>query len=280
MTIPETLRAGREAFRRQAWADAYNALSAAETEHPLEIDDLEKLATASYLMGRDEECATLWKRAHREPLGQEQVERAARCAFWLAYGLVNRGERARAAGWIARARRMLDDGTRDCVEQGHLLLPEAYLHVLEGEIEEGYAAFCRAAQIGERFDDPNLIVLARHSRGRVLIRLGKSDEGVRLLDEAMAAVEADELSPVVTGDVYCSVIEGCHEIFDIRRAQEWTAALDHWCASQPDMIMYSGQCLVRNWSLRSGFCRKSAVDAVYHISAVSTATRGAAAKYL
>lgn len=54
---------------------------------------------------------------------------------------------------------------------------------------------------------------------------------------------------MVAGDVYCSVNEGCHEIFDIRRAQEWSAALDHCCASQPDMILYSGQCLVRRAEL-------------------------------
>ena len=245
MTTPDLLRAGRESFRRREWAESYDALSAVDKNQTLEIDDLERLATASYLIGRDEESARLWSRAHQQALRHDKVERAARCAFWLAFGLLNRGEQARGSGWIARARRLLDAETNDCVEQGYLLLPEAYRHLVEGEIEEGYAAFCRAAEIGEQFGDPDLIVLALHSRGRVLIRMGKVDEGVQLLDEAMAAVEADEVSPVVAGDVYCSVIEGCHEIFDIRRAQEWTAALDQWCASQPEMILYSGQCLVR-----------------------------------
>lgn len=60
-----------------------------------------------------------------------------------------------------------------------------YLHVVEGESEEGYTTFRRAGEIGEDFDDPILIVLARQSCGRVLIRMGKSDEGVRLLGEAM-----------------------------------------------------------------------------------------------
>jgi tetratricopeptide (TPR) repeat protein len=173
------------------------------------------------------------------------VERAVRCAFWLAFGLLNRGEQARGGGWIARARRLLDEGRRDCVERGYLLLPVALQCIVESDHSRAAATFGQAAQIGDRFDDPDLVALAQHGQGRSLIRMGHIDEGVSLLDEAMVAVEAGEVSPIVVGDVYCSVIAGCMEIFDLRRAGEWTAQMRRWCESHPDLVSYSGQCLVR-----------------------------------
>ena len=53
-----------------------------------------------------------------------------------------------------------------------------------------------------------------------------------------------ELSPIVTGLIYCSVIEGCQQVYELRRAREWTAALTRWCEEQPDMVNFTGRCLV------------------------------------
>jgi tetratricopeptide (TPR) repeat protein len=86
---------------------------------------------------------------------------------------------------------------------------------------------------------------ARHLQGRVLIRQGQIQNGLALLDEAMLAVTAGELSPIITGLVYCSVIEACQEIYALSRAREWTSALSRWCKQQPDMVAFTGTCLVR-----------------------------------
>jgi DNA-binding NarL/FixJ family response regulator len=214
-------------------------------DEPLQPDDLERLATAAYLIGKDSESTEIWTRAHQAFLRLDAVADAARCAFWLALGLMHHGERVRAGGWITRAGQLLENAHQDCVERGYLLLPLALQRVLGGDPAGGYGLFCQAAEIADRFGDRDLIALARHSRGRVLIRMGEIRDGVRLLDEAMTAVDAGEVSPLVVGDVYCSVIEGCLEVFDLRRAQEWTAALTRWCEAQPDLVPYRGQCLVR-----------------------------------
>jgi hypothetical protein len=76
-----TLERGRKSFGRQRWADAYAQLSAADQKTPLEPEDLDRFATAAYLIGRDEDSADTLARAHHEFLGRGEVARAACCAL-------------------------------------------------------------------------------------------------------------------------------------------------------------------------------------------------------
>ena len=192
------LDGGRASFGRQAWGDAYAELSAADKEAPLELDDLERLAVAAYLVGRDEESTDLWARAHHECVRLGDPVGAARCALRLGTELLLMGEMAQGGGWLARAQRILEEGDLDCVERGWLLVPAA-IQCFDDDPTTAHARFGQAAEIGARFGDPDLVAMARNGQGWALIRLGQTAAGVTLLDEAMVAVTAGEVSPFVAG---------------------------------------------------------------------------------
>jgi DNA-binding CsgD family transcriptional regulator len=244
MTDILALGRARHAFAQKAWAESYRLLEAADDEAPLEPEDLERLATAAYLIGRDAESEALRARVHQTCLDRGDHEGAARSASWLAFGLLQRGAIAPASGWFARAERILDEAQLDSVVRGYLLIPSAIQRIVQGDPAAGDAAFTQAADIARRFGDRDLASLACHGRGRALIRLGNVADGVALLDEAMVAVIAGDVTPILAGDVYCSVLEGCQETFDLRRAYEWTMSLAEWCAAQPGLVRYRGECLL------------------------------------
>ncbi len=236
---------GCEALQREEWLTAFEQLSAAEAESSLEPQDLQSLSTAAYLLGKETEATEYLSRAHQAFLAEGQIARAARCAFWLGFfAMFNRGM-AQAGGWFARARRLLEEAQLECVERGYLLIPEGIRLNYAGEAKASYEIFIQAAKVGEKFADKELLAFARLGQGRSLIRCGEIERGVSLLDEAMVAVTSGEVSPLAAGGVYCAVIEACGEIFDLRRAHEWTTALQNWCASKPDMVPYRGHCLIR-----------------------------------
>ena len=80
--------------------------------------------------------------------------------------------------------------------------------------------------------------------GYMLIKDGRVRDGLALLDEGMVAVTTDELSPIVTGIVYCGVILACQEVYEVARARQWTRALADWWSLQPQMVAFTGRCLV------------------------------------
>jgi DNA-binding CsgD family transcriptional regulator len=238
------LERGRECCERHAWGEAWRLLSLSDGHVPLDGADLERLALCAYLTGRDDDYLHTLERAHGAHLIAGARLRAARCAFWLGLRLHFRGESGRASGWYARAHRLLEDAPQDCAEAGYLLLQVQEEHAAAGDLPAAVDAVARAAAIGERCGDADLVACARHLQGRLLIAQGDVARGLALLDEAMLAATTGLLSPMVTGLTYCNVIDGCHEAHALGRAREWTDAMTAWCTAQTDMVAFSGVCLV------------------------------------
>ena len=238
-----TLR-GRSAYERRAWGDAYDAFSEANAAGPLDADDVERLAWSAILSGRDESAVETFERLHQLRLDAGEPLGAARAAFWLALRLTSLGEMARASGWLMRAQRLVDAEGRDCVECGYLRLPRIFRLTAAGDHAAARAAAAEAAEIGDRYNDHDLSALGRSFEGRALIRQGRLSEGLPLIDEAMVAATSNELSPVVTGLIYCDAIATCRQTYALDRAREWTAALSDWCQAQPQLVPFAGTCLI------------------------------------
>jgi DNA-binding CsgD family transcriptional regulator/tetratricopeptide (TPR) repeat protein len=249
MNTTADLERGHAAYSSSAWQDAYASLSEADRAAPLGAEDLELLATSAYMLGREDDCIRILGRAVQRHSDDGVTLRAARCAFWIGMQLALRGEMGPATGWLGRAQRLVEREDRECAEQGYMLLPVAFEHEVAGDFEGAAATAGAAAELGERFGDTDLFALAVHVQGAVLVKCGRIGEGLALLDEAMVTATAGELSPIVTGIVYCGVILACEEIYELRRAQEWTAVLARWCEQQPDLVAFTGRCLVHRAQL-------------------------------
>jgi len=242
---PESpLARGRKAYAKERFADAFEALSAADRAEPLAAEDLDRLASSAGILGRDADFLAALERAHHAHLAAGNGVAAARAAFWLGFRLLFLGETGRGTGWHARARRVLDERGLDGAERGYLMLPGAHQQLAAREWEAARGVAAGAAEIARRFGDPDLLALALNLEGRSLLGEGRVVEGLALIDEAMVAVSAGELTPIVTGLVYCMVIRSCQDVYALGRAREWTEALKAFCDAQPGGVSFTGQCLV------------------------------------
>ena len=232
----------RDALARDAWAEAFDALHRADPAR-LSPRDFEGLADAAWWLSRWDDSIAARQRAYTGFAAAGEDPQAAFNAVLLCFDHVERGDPAVAMGWLMRAQRHLDDHEA-CVQHGFLALCQAAFAQHGGDREAAMTLAERAHEIGRRFDDRDVIALALHARGQVLISMGRVAEGLALLDEAMTSVIADELTPYFTGVLYCSVLDTCLDIADLGRAGEWSLAATTWCETLPPGSAYPGRCRV------------------------------------
>jgi DNA-binding CsgD family transcriptional regulator len=237
-TIDELLQA-RDAFNRRDWALAFDRLRGSGDLGP---EDTMALATSAYLLGNVDEAVRALQAGYQDRIRNGDSLGAVRFASWLGLLLNVRGEVAVGGGWVARAQRLLDTEPEDIVERGYLLAHEFYQHLGRGDFARAGETAVHIVETGRRFSEPDLVAQGLMCQGRMTIYSGRVPEGLALLDEAMVGISAGEVSPIIAGMVYCSMIEACQEVSDFSRAASWTSALTRWCEAQPGLVPYTGQC--------------------------------------
>jgi tetratricopeptide (TPR) repeat protein len=221
--------AGRSAFARHAWREAFETLTNARAIGALAVEDDERLAESAWWIGRVDDCIAARERAYVTYMDQRKPRLAAAVAVRLAEDFFRRQAKSLGNGWLKRAERLLQD-VPECREHGALLRLHAMLAFdNEGDVEKALGLARRTSDIATRFRDRDLQALAMHDVGRMLVSKGELAQGMALIDEAMAAAVGGELGPEVTGRIYCNMMGLCEKLADYQRAGEWSEAARRWC---------------------------------------------------
>jgi class 3 adenylate cyclase len=239
----DLLDAARTAAGRHAWREAYDRYSSVD-KRDLTPADLQSFAEAAWLTGRLDEAITLRERAYAGFSASGEKLKAARVALALSWDHSGRSAFSVSNGWFANAERLLE-GEAESEEHGLLELTRATNIMFggEGTLTDALDHYGRALELGQRFGDRDTQMLALSGMSRTLIKTGKIEEGLALIDEATASAVSGELKPYSTGLVYCMTISTCQDLGDYRRAAEWTEAANRWC-DRLDVTGFPGSCRI------------------------------------
>jgi DNA-binding NarL/FixJ family response regulator len=211
--------AGEEALRRCEWGAARAAFEDALADEPNDPRALDGLAMAVFWLGDLEAPRGLRERAYVEHRRRGNARHAAAAAVFVSGEYRISGDNAAAArGWLARAERCLE-GLPACPERGAIELERAKT-VEDVDQAEWHAR--RALELARELGDPDLEITALAQLGVRRVSSGRWEEGMALLDEAMAAAMGGEASDALAiCDTCCQTLAACDQIADLRRASDW-----------------------------------------------------------
>ena len=250
MDVVDELIRGREAYGRHEWRAARDRLSVPDLDQ-LEPPDLRALATAAFLVGDSERSVRALQRSFQLHDDAGDNLAAARDALLLTMVLDISQNQAASAGWLARAARLLESAP-DTGEYGFLQMNQLFQHVFGGRVAEAHDLAIAVAETGRRHGEPDLVAIGLVVQGRMLVYQGHVPEGLALLDEAMVGVAAGEVSPMMSGRIYCIMIDACQELDDVRRMADWTRLLTMWCEQQEGLVQFTGQAAVHRAQIMRG----------------------------
>ena len=215
-----SMAAARSAFEAADWEGAAEAYERALGDGE-EAEALDGLGQVRWFQGRIEEAIDLRERAYALYRRDADHVAAAGIALWLMVEYTaSRGEGAIANGWFLRGERLLA-GLELCAPHVELEIARAR-RVADADPEQAERHFADALAAAGGLGSSAahvrvLTVLGVHRVGQ-----GQVDEGMAMLDEAMAAVLGRELTdPWTVGSACCQMLAACDAAADWPRAMEW-----------------------------------------------------------
>ena len=233
----DALEEARCSLSAGAWEEARSAFATvlADAEKPEALDGF---ALASWFLGEIEDGIEMRQRAFAAYAAAGECDAAARVGIWISHQYLVSGRASLANGWLERAERVLD-GREGCAGHGWVAMERARR---AGTVEETADGARRAMEIGRANGDDDLEVFALSLIGRSEISAGAFDEGMRKLEEAMAAATAGRIrSPHTLGEAYCNLIAACTSAGDWERAAEWCEIVNGYASGHAIMPLF-GAC--------------------------------------
>jgi DNA-binding CsgD family transcriptional regulator len=229
----------KQALERRSYTEARTAFALAVANDP-SADAYEGLGDAAAMLDDGDAAIDAYEEAFRRHRADGNDAAAARVAVWLAVAFHDfRGQVAVSRGWLARARSLTGDDPDAGGIHALAIGLEGYMTLLrESQPSAALPAITEARRLARAHAEtgPEMTMLALEGLARVT--LGDVGEGMRLLDEASAAVAAGEVAePVFASTIYCFVINACERVRDVDRAGQWCDTMAAYCARVGDETM-------------------------------------------
>ncbi len=235
-----TIEAGQEALARGAWEEARSTFErtlhtgdrdAAKHSSRAVLDPEESaeifsgLAEALWWLGEIRKAFDCWERAYSGFRQRTEPAQAAFVAIQLAllYN-ANLGNHAAAAGWVARAARLVDEYALEPL-RGWVLIAKA---VDSADPSQHEALARQAHQLGRASEDRDLELCALTQIGVALVDQGRITEGMAFHDEAMAGALAGEGQLDTVVFTACEMMTSYSRCAQYQRMAQWIRAADRF----------------------------------------------------
>jgi class 3 adenylate cyclase len=235
----------RAAFQAKRWEETRGLLTRVEANQSLTGSEHDMLGNALWWLGRQDEMISRFESAFNAYLAEGNPQAATMAAVLLSEAQKHALAPDVSRAWERKAERLLEeDADADSIARGHLLRWQAVREIEEThDFERAMELTGKVMEIARMKEDGNLEALALQDQGRILVATGDVANGLALMDQAMLAAMAGDVTPMVVGRSYCNMLAVCEQTGDIRRAGQWSEAADRWCAEN-DHGPYPGVCRI------------------------------------